>query len=667
MSKYNGMVLTRQGRVMLAKIMAGECDMTITRAVTGDGLWEAGDDLAAAEALKSQVQSFGISAFKREGEQILIRFITSNFDAGTELRLTNDYYIREVGIYAKENGTENEFLYGIVTSDVPAFMPAYDENAPVTITFNTYVYVGDGEKVVIQADPAAYALAVDLLELSAKQQMVVSAAVEKMENELSAHNVSEAAHDDIRRLVADISTRVNTALNSDDITLDQLSEIVDYIKNNRGLIDGITTSKVSVSDIVDNLTSTADKKPLSAKQGKVLKGELDTVKKSVSDGKKNVAAAITAKGVSTVSTDENPATFDTLASNIQLITPVITVDKNIVKATVGDAEKTTTVGYNVGAEIYPGTSDYLIGPKDQLLFCQQDYVMKSLGGDASVSHVLAGKTFSSDVSGREKTGTMTNQGAVSKTLNCGETYTIPAGYHDGDGKVKANSLASQTAPDSGKSAAGAAQILTGYQAFVNGSKVSGTMTNRGAVAQNQNGVGGNGLAEVVYTIPAGYHNGAGKIKTFGAVGTYGGDPSTIKLVEAGTQPAAFLWKRDAKLSYTMSLGTEYNVASGTYQNYRVMNFRGDLKAELSNPSWKCTNRSVIIFIRQYILKNGVYALNNAQNAVNAIYVQHGQSVKVQETASNVYLTFSWDAANGKIGMAVEGSSYIMHDLYIHIL
>ncbi len=70
--------------------------------------------------------------------------------------------------------------------------------------------------------------------------------------------------------------------------------------------------------------------------------------------------------------------------------------------------------------------------------------------------------------------------------------------------MTANSLASQTVVDSGKSAAGAAQILTGYQAYVNGSKVSGTMANRGAVTQSL-ACGGS------YTIPAGYHNGSGKV------------------------------------------------------------------------------------------------------------------------------------------------------------
>lgn len=63
---------------------------------------------------------------------------------------------------------------------------------------------------------------------------------------------------------------VDALLASDDITLDQLQEIVDYIKNNSSLIAAITTNKVSVSAIVDNLLSSATDKPLSANQGRVL-------------------------------------------------------------------------------------------------------------------------------------------------------------------------------------------------------------------------------------------------------------------------------------------------------------------------------------------------------------------------------------------------------------
>ena len=43
-----------------------------------------------------------------------------------------------------------------------------------------------------------------------------------------------------------------------------MSEVVAYIKSNKSMIDAITTSKVSVADIVNNLTTNISNKPLSA-------------------------------------------------------------------------------------------------------------------------------------------------------------------------------------------------------------------------------------------------------------------------------------------------------------------------------------------------------------------------------------------------------------------
>ena len=91
-----------------------------------------------------------------------------------------------------------------------------------------------------------------------------------IQTSISSHNTSTTAHDDIRTLINNLTTRVNAVADSEDIDLDQLSEIVAYIKSNRSLIDNVTTSKVSVSDIIDNLTSTSANKPLSANQGRVL-------------------------------------------------------------------------------------------------------------------------------------------------------------------------------------------------------------------------------------------------------------------------------------------------------------------------------------------------------------------------------------------------------------
>ena len=98
-----------------------------------------------------------------------------------------------------------------------------------------------------------------------------------------------------------------------------------------------------------------------------------------------------------------------------------------------------------------------------------------LTGDAADSQVLAGKTYYNTNPKIKRTGSMVNQGAVSQVLNAGGSYTVPSGYHNGSGKVTANSLANQTPGNAGSGA-----ILTGYNAWVNGNKVPGAIPIQGA-------------------------------------------------------------------------------------------------------------------------------------------------------------------------------------------
>ena len=93
----------------------------------------------------------------------------------------------------------------------------------------------------------------------------------------------------------------------------------------------------------------------------------------------------------------------------------------------------------------------------------------------SASDLLTGKT-ANDSNGEKVNGTMPNKGAVTASLNCGGSYTIPKGYHNGSGKVTANSLASQTSAN-----ATAGDILKDKTAWVNGSKLTGTIDNHGAI------------------------------------------------------------------------------------------------------------------------------------------------------------------------------------------
>lgn len=136
-----------------------------------------------------------------------------------------------------------------------------------------------------------------------------------------------------------------------------------------------------------------------------------------------------------------------------------------------------------------------------------------------------------------------NQGAVSVTVQEGDTYTIPAGYHNGSGTVSGvagggnYNLQSKSVtptkkqqnitPDNGYYGlsdvtvspipdnyqdvssvnAVAGEVLTGkIYVTADGTVTTGTMPNNGAVDRTLD------VTSISYTIPKGYHSGTGKVQ-----------------------------------------------------------------------------------------------------------------------------------------------------------
>lgn len=206
------------------------------------------------------------------------------------------------------------------------------------------------------------------------------ASTSSVSTSISNHNTSTSAHNDIRDLITGLTNRLNTLANSDDTTLDQMSEVVAYIKNNKNLIDGITTSKVNVSDIINNLTTNVSNKPLSAAQGVAIKSLIDALQTEV-DGKAasnhthNYAGSSSAGGAATsankLNTNAGSTTQPVYFSNGVPVKTTYTLGKSV----PSDAKFTDTT-YSVATTSADGLMSS--GDKKQLDAYKGSYALGSM-------------------------------------------------------------------------------------------------------------------------------------------------------------------------------------------------------------------------------------------------------------------------------------------------
>ncbi|HIT21763.1 MAG TPA: hypothetical protein IAB56_02165, partial [Candidatus Scybalousia intestinigallinarum] len=148
----------------------------------------------------------------------------------------------------------------------------------------------------------------------------------------------------------------------------------------------------------------------------------------------------------------------------------------------------------------------------------------------------------------------------------------------------------------------ASQILSGKTAWVKGSKVTGTMPNRGAVTQTLNAGGS-------YTIPEGYHNGSGKVTA----------ASLSSQTQANATAAQILSGRTAWVNGNKVTGTMPSRADSS-------NVKGDT-------AWHYNNR--IYFATDY----GYYPAANYGNftSVSEKYISYSSLASVIGVSANKIL------------------------------
>lgn len=207
-----------------------------------------------------------------------------------------------------ESGAQKNTVTGVKGSSESSYRTGNINITKANIGLGNVNNTSDTSKPVSTAQQAAIDEAKSSTNTYTDTKIKNMVGTSNVSTQISSHNTSTSSHSDIRELISDLSTMVANFLDVDDETTDQLSEVITLINNNKGSLESLTTSKINVSDIIDNLTTNSTSKVLSAKQGVVLKSLIDILQTAVdskiesvslTSGTNNGTLKLTVDGVAT--------------------------------------------------------------------------------------------------------------------------------------------------------------------------------------------------------------------------------------------------------------------------------------------------------------------------------------------------------------------------------
>ena len=140
MGYFDSQFITDDGSALLAKSTAGEGNIIFTAIHTGDGDYNMQEisRITSSKALKNEKQVFFVNDIDCREKDTRIRTVITNHE------LTEGYYIREAGLYARMED-EEEILFSIsICVEKPTFLPAMGD-VPIEMPITNHItYSGDG-------------------------------------------------------------------------------------------------------------------------------------------------------------------------------------------------------------------------------------------------------------------------------------------------------------------------------------------------------------------------------------------------------------------------------------------------------------------------------------------------------------------------------------------
>lgn len=268
MSQYNKTVLTNAGLELAKRANAGQAKFEITRAVTSADDWsnKTIQDIEAVTTIPNIMQQGTIMDTEEVESDNSVMGVSLCF---TNKNLSAGYQIKIIGVYVKEEGQENDFLYAVTTAVSPEYMPDFSDKVLYRFNMQLYLVIGKAQAVNVVINDGA---SVTHGQFD-KYKGEVTASLEKIENahkEDMSHVVKSASINGGAEILPDSAGKLNLVVPDPDlskyVSLEQLTETL--------------KTKADITAIPDK-TATEE----GIKQAKELAQEADTKAQNALDNK----------------------------------------------------------------------------------------------------------------------------------------------------------------------------------------------------------------------------------------------------------------------------------------------------------------------------------------------------------------------------------------------
>lgn len=144
------LIITNSGEELISRLIAETATVSFTKISVSDHDYS-GVDLKTLTELEDIKQTALISGITRV-DATLIEIVA----AMDNTKLETGYYVRTLGVYAKDQDG-NEILFGVsIAADTPSYFPPYSGRTISSISYCFNIKVSNSERVNVELKPGAY-------------------------------------------------------------------------------------------------------------------------------------------------------------------------------------------------------------------------------------------------------------------------------------------------------------------------------------------------------------------------------------------------------------------------------------------------------------------------------------------------------------------------------